>query len=249
MISWTVMTSTWPRARRLIMADDQFIHMLSRNRATLGIVRSAQEGVTMSSHMNRPDQQLELRLRAQSSLGRDTSSGAVSGGSAAALGVLLDLATSPVTAADALAVLHELQVHQVELALQAEEMRTTTRELEIAMARQVQLYDCAPVAMFTVDAQLCVLEANLTGAQLLTTDREVLMGMNLGSFLSAPSADRLRGILSGVQHGFNRSTLDLTLLATRGAWAQDAVHVSVNVDPVDGRYIVAFMEVAAESER
>jgi len=44
-------------------------------------------------------------------------------GASAAFGVLYELASSPSTAPDALALLHELQVHQVEVDLQDEELR------------------------------------------------------------------------------------------------------------------------------
>ena len=53
-----------------------------------------------------------------------------------AMGVLFKLASSPSTAGDALALLHELQVHQVELELQHEELRRSRVELENDLVRQ-----------------------------------------------------------------------------------------------------------------
>ncbi len=210
-------------------------------RVTFGIHRIAQ-GTTMTIRTNRLEHQVDLRLRAQSSLGRDASPGQVAGGVASALGVLMDMASSPDTAADALAVLHELQVHQVELALQSEELRASLSDLELAMARQVQLYDCAPVAQFTVDEQLLVLEANLTGAQLLATDREALLGMSLGSFLAPPSLDELGQLLSTSRQGQSSGATDLVLTSDVGG--PHRVHASVCVDPVVGRYIVVFMDTS-----
>src|ERR1700679_1938271 len=63
----------------------------------------------------------------------------------AASQVLHDLASSPSTAAAAMALLHELQVHQVEVDLQDEELRRSCAELESTLTRQIQLYDFAPV--------------------------------------------------------------------------------------------------------
>ncbi len=196
----------------------------------------------MTTRTNILDHQVELRLRAQSSLGRDANPAKVSGGVASALGVLLDMASSPDTATDALAVLHELQVLQVELALQSEELRANLSELELAMARQVQLYDCSPVAQFTVDEQLLVLEANLTGAQLLATDREALLGMGLGSFLSQRSLDDIQMLLSKARQGQTSCATDLVLTADVGS--PHRVHASVCVDPVAGRYIVVLMDAS-----
>lgn len=63
-----------------------------------------------------PDEQSILRLRAVSQLtagARTQRTGAVE-----AMAALLQLASSPTTAREALALVHELQVHQVELDMQ-----------------------------------------------------------------------------------------------------------------------------------
>src|SRR5579864_1708632 len=86
---------------------------------------------------------------------------------AAALAVLHELASSPATAGAALTLLHELQVHQVELDLQAEELRRSRAEMEATLARQLQLYDFAPVGYLTVDRGAALRELNLTAAGLL----------------------------------------------------------------------------------
>ena len=100
----------------------------------------------------------------------------------AALGVLYELASSPSTAPDALALLHELQVHQVEVDLQDEELRRSRVELETSLNRQVQLYDYAPIGFFTVDGNAVMRELNQTGASLLGFERDFLRGRSLDEF-------------------------------------------------------------------
>ena len=51
---------------------------------------------------------------------------------------------APRTAADTQRLLHELQVHQVELELQNEELRQAREAGEAALARYTALYDGAP---------------------------------------------------------------------------------------------------------
>ncbi len=193
----------------------------------------------MAVHIQELDQQVKLRMRAHARLTGQGVQEDVASGGAAALGVLLDLAASPDTAADALAVLHELQVHQVELEMQSEELRATMADQETALARQVQLYDSAPVAQFTVDAQMRLMEVNLTGAQLLATDREALFGQRLDGFLTEASASDLRLLLSTASQGAGIKSGELRL--NTGVEAHRLCHAAINVDPQEGRFIVVLM--------
>jgi PAS domain S-box-containing protein len=72
--------------------------------------------------------------------------------------------------------LHELRVHEVELAMQNEELRRAQVELEAAKARYFDLYDLAPMGYCTVSEIGVILEANLTAATLLGVARTELIG-------------------------------------------------------------------------
>ena len=76
---------------------------------------------------------------------------------------------------DARALVHELQVHQIELEMQNEELKLAKLEAEDALTKYSDLYDFAPIGLFTFDAQGLIQEVNLAGAMLLGVERRSLM--------------------------------------------------------------------------
>jgi PAS domain S-box-containing protein len=165
----------------------------------------------------------------------------------AALGVLHKLASSVSSAGDALAVLHELQVHQVELELQDEELRRSRAELEATLFRQQQLYDFAPVGCFTVDRNTQLREVNLTATGMLGTERAELLGQSLDAYLVPQSAGALHAMLTRLSDGAPCALGTLQLAAGNGT--PRSVHASVNRDPGGQRFLVAFIDVAEHAER
>jgi PAS domain S-box-containing protein len=79
--------------------------------------------------------------------------------------------------------IHELQVHQVELELQNEQLRCTQEELEDARDKYVDLYDFSPCGYLVLDQNGKIFEANLTAARLLGVDREKLLRAKFSDFV------------------------------------------------------------------
>ena len=78
---------------------------------------------------------------------------------------------------------HELQVHQIELELQNDELRLTQEKLEASRARYFDLYDLAPVGYFTLRETGLIVEANLTAANLLGVTKASLLRRHLTRFI------------------------------------------------------------------
>ena len=89
------------------------------------------------------------------------------------------------TGADSRRLLHELQVHQIELEMQNAELRQARDELEVALENYTDLYDFAPSGYFTLAATGAILQANLTGATLVGIERSRLVGQSFGRLVSA----------------------------------------------------------------
>lgn len=85
--------------------------------------------------------------------------------------------------------MHDLQVHQIELQLQNEELRRAQVALEVSRARYFDLYDMAPVGYLTVADNGLILEANLSAANLLGVTRSTLVRRSLNRFIVKAQQD------------------------------------------------------------
>jgi PAS domain S-box-containing protein len=85
---------------------------------------------------------------------------------------------------DPLQLLHELQVHQVELEMQNAELRQARNEVEALLEQYTDLYDFAPVGYFTLDRAAAIQSVNLTGARLLGIERSRLKGCRFDLFIA-----------------------------------------------------------------
>jgi PAS domain S-box-containing protein len=93
---------------------------------------------------------------------------------------------------ETLHLVHELQVHQVELEMQNEDLIQTRTVAEEAYRQYTDLYDFAPVGYFTLTQDGTIHRVNLAGASLLGVDRINLINRRLGLFI----ADQSRAIFS-----------------------------------------------------
>lgn len=87
------------------------------------------------------------------------------------------------SAADTQRLLHELQVHQIELEMQNAELAESRDRMESLLEKFTDLYDFAPIGYFSLDQQGHIIAVNLTGASLLGTERSALVKRTLSRFV------------------------------------------------------------------
>ena len=85
--------------------------------------------------------------------------------------------------------IHDLQVHQIELEMQNEELRRIQTELEKSLTKYADLYDFAPVGYFTFNNKGLILGVNLTGAGQLGVDRRYLINKPFISYVEKDDRD------------------------------------------------------------
>jgi diguanylate cyclase (GGDEF)-like protein/PAS domain S-box-containing protein len=130
--------------------------------------------------------------------------------------------------------LHELQVHQIELEMQNEELRRAQLALEESRDRYLDLYEFAPVGYFTLTGKTLISEVNLTGATLLGEERKKLLQRGFARFITPADGDRFHRLIGSVlQHG-GREACDLSLRRGDGSVIQaqlDCVRVAAGNEP------------------
>ena len=111
---------------------------------------------------------------------------------------------------------HELQVHQIELEMQNEELRMAQGQLGESLAKYSDLYDFAPVGYLTLNRDGLILEANLTFAAQLGIGRGRLIDTPLWLYTAAPDRGKLRSHLDRVFKTNERRPCELRLQRPSG---------------------------------
>jgi len=129
---------------------------------------------------------------------------------------------------------HELQVHQIELEMQNDELRQAQRALEESRDRYVDLYDYAPIGYVTLDRHALVLEANLSCAGLLETERRSLIHKPFSRFVHKDSQDTFYFHRNQVLQTGTRHKCEIKLVKPDGSWFYAQLE-SVGMADSDGK--------------
>jgi PAS domain S-box-containing protein len=128
--------------------------------------------------------------------------------------------TPPRPAHSAEELLHELQVHQIELEMQNEELRRSHSALQDSRDRFVNLYEFAPVGYLTVTDEGRICEINLTCAALLGEARPKLLNRHFASHVMPEDGDRWHQFFGSALGQHKRLSCELTMKRDDGSGFQ-----------------------------
>jgi len=160
--------------------------------------------------------------------------------SAQALAMLHRLASDPASAADALKLLHELQVHQVELDLQHEQIEQERGLYAESLEAYVDLFDAAPFVYLTLDREGKLQDASRVGAKWLGGPREQWLRRQVWVFFAPESRAAIQDALSRLQTG-SASVTFMARPVAGGVGLQVTAAIAHNSSTV----LLAFMPVTA----
>jgi PAS domain S-box-containing protein len=129
--------------------------------------------------------------------------------------------------------LHELQVHQIELELQNDELRRAQVELDASRARYFDLYDLAPVGYCSVGEQGLILQANLAAATLLGATRGTLVKQPITRFIFKADQDTWYRHRNSLMQAGQAQTLELRMVRQDGSqvWVELAATTAPGAGP------------------
>lgn len=128
--------------------------------------------------------------------------------------------------------LHELQIHQIELKMQNENLRCAQEELQDARDRYFSLYDLAPVGYLLLSTQGLILEANLTFAAMLGMTKQELQNQPLSRFIFCDDQDTWHLQCRRLFEACTPSAVEMRLMKQDGArlWIRLEMNLTQEID-------------------
>jgi PAS domain S-box-containing protein len=120
-------------------------------------------------------------------------------------------AGSRLSEAETLKLVHDLEVHQIELEMLNDALVLAKERAEDATEKYIDLYDFSPSGYFTLSRKGEIIEINLTGAKMLGKERIHLKKSEFVSFLSANSKVVFNSFIDQVFQSNKKETCELAL--------------------------------------
>ncbi len=120
---------------------------------------------------------------------------------------------SPLSEADILKLVHELEVHQIELELQNDELLVAKISAQRAAENYIDMFDFAPESYLILSEQGRIRAINLQGAKMLGKERLYLQGASLLSHLETESKLIFNNFLAKTFKSNNKETCEVILLS------------------------------------
>jgi signal transduction histidine kinase len=118
---------------------------------------------------------------------------------------------SQLTESETLKLIHELQVHQIELELQNEELIQAKEQAELDTEKYIELYDFAPSGYFTLSSNAEIIELNFVAAKMLGKERSHLKNKHFALFLANGSKQIFHFFLDSIFQTNTIQTCEINL--------------------------------------
>lgn len=118
----------------------------------------------------------------------------------------------PLVEIETLKLIHELEVHQIELEMQTDELKRIGIIEQQTAKKYLQLYDSAPVGYFTLSKTGEIINLNLSGATMLGNNRSVLKNKKFELYISNQTKPNFKHLLHKVMSSLHEESCEVTIL-------------------------------------
>jgi PAS domain S-box-containing protein len=115
-----------------------------------------------------------------------------------------------------LKLIHELDVHQIELEMQNHELLTAKTQAEIEAEKYKNLYDFAPSGYITVTKEGEIVHLNFEAANLLGKERSKLIKNRFGFFITDESKKIFSSFIDHISESKTKETCEVSILNDNG---------------------------------
>lgn len=117
---------------------------------------------------------------------------------------------------ETLKLIHELEVHQIELEMQNEELLHAKNSVQLAAKKYLELFDFAPCGYFTVTKDGCIIELNLAAAAILEKERLKLLSSHFGLLLLPESLKTYNQFVENIFNSAQKESCEIVIKTTKG---------------------------------
>jgi PAS domain S-box-containing protein len=148
---------------------------------------------------------------------------------------------------DTMKILHELQVHQVELEMQGEELDRSLALSEAMRAKYYDLYNFAPVAYLTISPDGKIFDANIAAGVQFGITPESLVGRDLRALFTGAAMVDVAALLNRLEHAKGDVFAHSVMINERTVPRYVNIQARAYTDPVlqQPRVSIVLMDVTA----
>lgn len=146
--------------------------------------------------------------------------------------------TSNLLECDKIKLIHELEVHQIELELQNEELQLTQANANAALEKYTEFYEFASLGYVILDTNATVLDANKVACQLLKVDKSNLIDSNLKHYIADHHKPAFKEFFSKL---FLEKTVEDCLLGLKGG--KDVKDIKISGSVINSQSNQCFLKI------
>lgn len=147
---------------------------------------------------------------------------------------------------DQLKLIHELEVHQIELEMQNEELELAKEKASKILDKYTELYDSAPSGYISLSREGDIKSLNLSAAKLLGKDRIELNDTRLGLYIHPDNKIIYNQTLFRALRNTSKSNIELYLL-TKGI-IPVYVHIDVVYSESSNQYLLTIIDITSRKQ-